>query len=91
MLVTSLAELKSHLPRPVTMKNFRPNIVIGDSKAFDEVHAVMIVSYFFTTQSRLLTTLEKRASENIVEKGENAGKQHFLLSPKCFLPYQRYT
>ena len=22
--------------------------------------------------------------ENIVEKGENAGYQHFLLSPKCF-------
>ena len=22
--------------------------------------------------------------ENIVEKGENAGYQHFLLSPQCF-------
>ena len=24
--------------------------------------------------------------ENIVEKGENAGNQHFLLFPHCFLP-----
>ena len=23
--------------------------------------------------------------ENIVEKGENAGNQHFLLFPQCFL------
>ena len=26
-------------------------------------------------------------SENIVEKGENADNQHFLLFPKCVLPY----
>ena len=26
--------------------------------------------------------------ENIVEKGKNAGNQHFLLFPLCFLPYQ---
>ena len=30
--------------------------------------------------------LEKRAFENIVGKGENAGNQHFLLFPHCFLP-----
>ena len=24
--------------------------------------------------------------ENIVGKGENAGNQHFLLVPQCFLP-----
>ena len=24
--------------------------------------------------------------ENIVGKGENAGKHHFLLFPQCFLP-----
>ena len=28
---------------------------------------------------------EKEAFENIVEEGENAGNQHFLLFPKCFL------
>ena len=28
-------------------------------------------------------------SQNIVGKGENAGKQHFLLFSQCFLLYQR--
>ena len=42
----------------------------------------------FTTQSPLLTTLGKKPVENIVGKGENAGKQHFLLFPQCFLPNQ---
>ena len=32
------------------------------------------------------TTLKKKAFENIVGKGENAGDQHFLLFPQCFLP-----
>ena len=31
-------------------------------------------------------TLRKMPFENIVRKGENAGKQHFLLFPQCFLP-----
>ena len=35
-------------------------------------------------QSRFLPPLEKKAFENIVRKGENAGNQHFLLSPQCF-------
>ena len=30
-----------------------------------------------------------RAFENLVGKGENAGNQHFLLFPQCFLSYQR--
>ena len=29
----------------------------------------------------------KDAFENIVGKGENAGNQHFLLFPQCFLPF----
>ena len=33
-------------------------------------------------------TLEEMAFENIVGKGENAGNQHFLLFPKCFLTVQ---
>ena len=28
---------------------------------------------------------EKESLENIVGKGENAGNQHFLLFPQCFL------
>ena len=38
------------------------------------------------TQSRFLTTHRKKPFENIVGKGENAGNQHFLLFPQCFLP-----
>ena len=34
-------------------------------------------------------TLKKKPSENIVGKGENAGNQHFLLFPQCFLPFQK--
>ena len=34
-------------------------------------------------------TLKRKNSESIVRKGENAGNQHFLLFPQCFLPYQK--
>ena len=35
-------------------------------------------------------TLEEKAIfENIVGKEENAGNQHFLLLPQCFLSYER--
>ena len=30
----------------------------------------------------------KRAFENIVGRGENAGNRHFLLFPQCFLLFQ---
>ena len=29
----------------------------------------------------IFTTLSKKSLENIMEKGENAGKQHFLIFP----------
>ena len=32
---------------------------------------------------------KKKASENTAGKGENAGNQHFLPFPQCFLFYQR--
>ena len=48
---------------------------------------VLLENELFTTQSRLLTNLRKKPFENIVEKGENAGNQHFLLFPQCFLPF----
>ena len=32
----------------------------------------------------MLTNLKKKAFENIVGKGENAGNQHFLLFPTTF-------
>ena len=44
----------------------------------------------FTTQSGLLMTLGMKAFEEIVEKGENDGNQHFLLSPQCFLPHEAH-
>ena len=37
----------------------------------------------------LLTPPRKVAFENIVGIGENAGYQHFLLFPQCFLSYGR--
>ena len=36
----------------------------------------------------ILTPMERKAFENILEKGENAGNQHFLLFPQCFLFFQ---
>ena len=41
----------------------------------------------FATQSRPLKALRREPFENIVEKEENAGNQHFLLFPQCFLPF----
>ena len=32
-------------------------------------------------------TLKKKPLENIEGKGENAGEQHFLLFPQCFLHF----
>ena len=32
-------------------------------------------------------TPKEKALENFVGKGENAGKQHFLLFQQCFLPF----
>ena len=33
-------------------------------------------------------TLSREAFENTMGKGENAGNQHFLPFPQCFLLYQ---
>ena len=43
----------------------------------------------FFTPYRVLPTLFKTPFENIVEKGENSGYQHFLLFPLCFLPFSK--
>ena len=43
-----------------------------------------MVNLYHTIQT--YNNAEKRkTSENIVEKGENAGNQHFLPFPQCFL------
>ena len=40
-----------------------------------------------TARSLPLTTSQEIAFENIVGKEENAGFQHFLLFPDCYLPF----
>ena len=35
------------------------------------------------------TTLRKKTFENVLGKGENAGKLHFLHFQKCLLPFQK--
>ena len=32
---------------------------------------------------------KKKTYQNIMGKGENAGNQHFLLFPPCFLPFSK--
>ena len=49
----------------------------------------MLSPKLFITQSGLLTTLYMKSLENIVGKGENAAKQHFLLLPQCFMPFPK--
>ena len=34
-------------------------------------------------------TLRKKYFENVVGKGEDASKQHFLLFPQCFNPIEK--
>ena len=46
--------------------------------------------YSIPTQRHLLTPLGYKPFENIVGKEENAGNQHFLLFPQCFLLHHRY-
>ena len=40
-----------------------------------------------TVGKKMISLFDK--GENTVGKGENAGNQHFLLFPQCFLLYQR--
>ena len=52
----------------------------------------LIKGYFYTAHTiPTLNDLGQKAFENIVGKGENAGNQHFLLLPRCFLLYQGHN
>ena len=42
-----------------------------------------------TDKTRDLTNLYEKPFENIVRTGEDAGNQHFLLFPQCFLPFPK--
>ena len=56
-------------------------------KKWRKTKLLSTISYLcLYTQSGLLTTIKKKLFENTVGKGENAGNQHFLLFPQCFLP-----
>ena len=52
----------------------------------------MLVTSIFSFSLNVLTIptfndpVKEAFKKNIVEKGENAGNQHFLLFPQCFLP-----
>ena len=48
-----------------------------------------IETLIFLQYRPLFKRLRNEASENIVEKGENAGYQHFLPSLQCFLFFLR--
>ena len=61
----------------------------GAPKCMVHSVGVSILLLNSTTESQLLTTLGKKTFENIVEKGENAGNQHFLLFPQCLYPSQK--
>ena len=51
----------------------------------------IVTSSFNPIGQTIFLLIQESAFENIMEKGENAGNQHFLLYPKCFLSYQRST
>ena len=61
----------------------------GKSKIRLYVLCILILSHSLTLYHTIPTfnDLEKEPIENIVEKGENAGKKHFPLFPTIFLPF----
>ena len=61
----------------------------ADYQIFQKEVSLLKVVLPFTTESRLLTTPTERSFENILGKGENAGNQHFLLFPQCFLSFTK--
>ena len=50
---------------------------------------IYLIVELFTTQPLVLMTLRKKPFENIVGKEGNAGNQHFLLFPQCFLTHTK--
>ena len=54
------------------------------------VNTLMLLTYLRTLilyqTMPTFNDLKKKPFENVVGKGENAGNQHFLLFPLCFLP-----
>ena len=64
------------------------------SQCLAKVFAYRLYMYYplsltFTTSFRLLMALRKKSVKNIVGKRENAGNQHFLHFPQCFVPFPK--
>ena len=63
-------------------------IVVCKTFQFGRVQNLLFGKGLTPYQSWVLTTLKYRIFEKIVGNKENAGDQHFLLFPPCFLPYK---
>ena len=68
--------------------NYKLTITEVMISVFDRVENMVVKgdNEVKSLRHRLLTSLKKNAFGNIIGKGENAGNQHFLLFPLCFLP-----
>ena len=64
-------------------------IFLDRTTGYEETSKLTVSFNSWPHNPDFLTTLRKKTFENIVGKGENAGNQHFLLFPQCFLPIQR--
>ena len=81
--------LRNECNQPLLLPTLFVHISVKDYVS--DIHAGLyrnILPQLFTTLSQFLTILGKNPFENIEEKGENAGNQHFLLFPQCFQAYQ---
>ena len=65
-------------------KNLLQDCDIKTNLLFMSKNAVLVTLYHTVPT---FNDPEIEAFGNIVEKGENAGNQHFLLFPQCFLPF----
>ena len=72
---------------PLRVANFQFNNlnIIGMEQTWVSmwnIQEVILLTFYETISN--FNDPEKKPFENIVEKGENAGNQHFLLCPQCF-------
>ena len=59
-------------------------VLISVSSSYFPFYIILGLTLSFTIPT-FNTSGKEAAFENIVGKGENAGNQHFLLFPRCFL------
>ena len=81
----------STLPKTNFNISFKFNLTSTKALNLDQSKILLLgkdLTLSFTTESWLLTTVKRDALENTEGKGENAGKQHFLLFSQCLLMYE---